>query len=239
MPPRRKLYKGRRRAGMGKKRYQRVGKWISARVPRVHRIKETYEYQFGSAYKSNPLVAPANTINTGTIAVRAANLANWVSFASVFDLYKITGFKVRFVPRWNASEAQASGDGNSSLPLLHIAPNRDPYVNDPTGVGDILNDDYCKTIPLSKPVSFYLKSPKPAMLTKPATEGDPISLVPIQFNTGNRNQPWLTTGGSNQFVDQSVIDHFGFRWVLDNTHCQAAMSVDTYITLYITLKEQD
>lgn len=234
MPYKRRYAK--KRPAYRKKRYVRRGRWVSSKVPKVHRVKEMYNYA-KNPYLGQSVAAPALSMSKGIITGRLADLSNFASFQGIFDLYKITGMKVKMIPRWNSAEAGAIG---SRLPTLYIAPNRDPYVTAPLSIDDILNDDMVKVIPLRGPLNFYLRSPKAALLTQPAEEGDPVQLMPLQFNVGNKYQPWLTTGGvGHQIADQSVFDHFGYRWLLDNTQNSVDITVDTYITLYISFKEQD
>jgi len=154
----------------------------------------------------------------------------------MFDLYKITGVKIKVVPRYvNADVLQNNAIPSGALPLLHIAPNRDPYVPAATSVADLLNDDGCKTLLLNRPYTFWLKNPKPDILTG----GENQLPIPIQFNSSSKAlQPWLTTGGNGQLIDQSGVPHYGFRTIVDN---QASVPVEAqvFVTLYFCGKEQD
>lgn len=177
---------------------------------------------------------PANSTVTGIQTYKLNDLTNYPAFANLFDLYKLKGVKLTMIPKWNSSDVgngvpNAAGQGGS-LPMLYIAPNRDPYVPAPTTVNDLLNDDGSKIVRLERPVSFYLKSPKPELLT-----GDQIA-IPLQMNAGK--DFWLTTGGNAQFIDQSSVKHYGHRWVIQS---QAPLEtvVDVYVKYYFIMKEQD
>lgn len=230
MPPiRRKLRKTR---PYRKRRYGMRGKWAVARAPKVHTFKECFPYPAA-------LAVGASTVGSGKISVSLSQLVNQASFSAMFDLYRITGMKIKIVPRWNtasvleqigaASYATVSG----ALPILHIAPNRDPYTPAPTTLGDILNDDGVRTFRMDKPVSLYLKSPKPDVKTSDGTTS-----LPMQFGTSRKFQPWLSTGGNGQTIDQSGVQHYGYRWLIDN---QSGCPLDTqvFVTLYFQCKEQD
>lgn len=195
----------------------------------VHKFKET------CLYSGTPISAPANSTTVGLMAFSLNMLANATSFKSLFDLYKITGVKVRIVPRWNTSDPLASQNGIAGLPMLYIAENRDPYVGAPANVVDVLNDDGVKIIRLDKPVTMFLKNPKAEIF-----DGSGNTL-PFQFNSSKSYlQPWLTTGGNAQAIDQSNLNHFGYRWVLDNSlNSATTTTLDTFITLYFSMKEQD
>lgn len=193
--------------------------------PLVHRFKEWYD--------GGGITVGAATSQGFVLSTQIASLVNWSGYKGLFDLYKITGMKFTLIPSHNVSDFSA-GTG-SGTPMLYIAPNRDPYVPSPTSVGDILNDDGVKIIRFTKPVSFYLKNPKPDIL-----DGDSKS-IPWQFNSSNTAlQPWLTTGGNLQTVTQEFIKHYGFRYFVDNTiNTAQPFTFTTYVKLYFSMKEQD
>lgn len=175
---------------------------------------------------------PAGTTVYGTQTFKLSDLLNSGSFTSLFDMYKLTGVKCMWNGLVNTSEASV---GNAigqagSLPMLYVAPNRDPYVPAPVSVADILNDDGCKIIRLTKPFSKYIDRPKPDL------RDEANQRLPFQFNV--RDQPWLTTGGNNQLIDQSTVEHYGFRYAITN-NSSLQMVVQVYATYYFQMKEQD
>lgn len=222
----------------GRKRKLRVGpRWRSVRsrmmaasrrrggAPLVHRFKEWYD--------GGQLTVGALTSQGYVLSTQIASLLNWTQYKGLFDLYKITGMKFTLVPTHNVSDF-SSGVG-SGTPMLYIAPNRDPYTPSPTSVADILNDDGVKIIRFVKPVSLYLKNPKPDV-----QDADGKS-VPWQLNSSSTAlQPWLTTGGNTQSITQEFTKHFGFRYFVDNTiNTAQPFMFQTYVKLYFSLKEQD
>lgn len=233
------LYRGKRRkVYVNTKLNQRLGAQSRFRArlarargaPSVYKFKEPYIGQITAA----PLIGTPGVI-TGSVS----NLSNWSSYRQLFDLYRIVGMKVTFVPRWNVAQPSlqdlSSGTAGvyqpGGLPVLYIAPNRDGQVPAPTGLADIINDDGVKVRRLDKKCSFYISSPKALI------EDGNSTLVPFLFN--NKMQPWLSTGGSGQAIDQSGLKHFGFRYLIDNLACANSISVDTYTTLYFQMKERD
>lgn len=203
-------------------------------APSVYKFKEPY---FGSSTVIN--VGP-NNLGSGIIVGQLSQLANFASYKNLFDLYRITGMKVTFLPTANVAstsvqDINAPGGGwviPGQLPYLHIAPNRDPLIPAPVNVTDILNDDGVKTVRLDRKRSFYIKYPKADVLMPDGT-----THLPLIF--ANKIQPWLQTGGNSASVDQSALKHYGFRWVIDNTYNNNTYAVDTHITLYFQLKERD
>jgi len=194
-------------------------------APGVHRFKETCELVSWSA--------AAGTNTYGVQSFQAQNLFNWATYRNMFDMYKITGVKLTIIPQFNTASVSEGtiGPNINLLPLLYIAPNRSPWSVAPTSIQDILNDDGIKMVRLDKKVSFFLKNPAPQILDGAGTG------VPIQTNGLHRL--WLTTGGNGQTVDQSQVNHFGYRYVLQNQFNTNGLSVQIFATYYLKLKEQD
>lgn len=190
----------------------------------VHRFKETCMLTAWSC--------AAASQSYGCQTYKLNDIFNSAQFKNLFDLYKITGVKLRIVPRFNqASVAESTvGPNLNELPMLYIAPNRSAWSTAPTSIPDILNDDGCKVIRLEKPVTFYLNSPSPRIVDGAGTG------VPIQFN--NSIRPWLTTGGNAQDADQSGVGYYSHRWAISNQNTNGVY-VDVYATYYMTFKEQD
>lgn len=208
-------------------------KRIRPAIPVVHKFKEMVEWNPG-APGTRGLQCAANATNSGLMAFKLTDLTNFTAFQTMFDLYKITGVKINIVPNWSSGDALAAQTAVAGFPMLYIAENRDPYVPAPVNAGDILNDDGCKVVRLNKPYKFFLRNPKAEIL-----DAQGVSL-PFQFNSSKAAlQPWLTTGGNLQAINQSALNHFGYRWYIDNSACQSYISVQVFATLYFSCKEQD
>lgn len=235
MPFKPRRYAKKRRYAGAKRRMMRprIGPSQSFNLPRlgsVHRFKECVQI--------SSISASGTSTGAGVMPFQINNLTNWPALQSLFDLYKLTGVKVKIIPRFNVSspdQVGISGSQGGQLPLLYIAPNHDPYIPAPGSVGDILNDDGVKVIRMTKPVMLYLKNPKPDIRTPGS--GD---VVPFQFNSSSKKfQPWLCTGGNTSSVDQSTVKHYGYRWYIDNTGGPQNVVFDCFATYYFTMKEQD
>lgn len=223
---------------MAKRRILRGSRWAEGRrrrfVTKLRRVKGfTQVHGFKEWYDGGVSTIGAATAQGYVLTTQIASLNNFSSLQGLFDLYKITGMKVTFVPSHNVSDFSA-GNG-SGIPMLYVAPNRDPYVPAPVSVADILNDDGVKIIRFTKPVSFYLPNPKADI-----KDSDGKS-IPMQFNSSSKAlQPWLTTGGNSQTVDQSGVKHFGYRYYVDNSPNTAQpFNWNIYVKLYASFKEQD
>lgn len=206
------------------------------RVKNVHHFKESFRL-------SNILVN-ANSQNSGVLTCSLANLTNYGSFQKLYDLYKITGVKFKFLYRANSADTVGS-TASTGIPTLYTAPNRDPEVPAPTSIVDILNDDGIKIHRCDGLVGrggIYVKAPKPDMKSQVVDAGGfPIGKViqQWQLGVGASKQYWLCTGGNSQTLDQSDVKHYGLRWFLDNTFCVSEQIVEVYATLYFSMKEQD
>lgn len=182
-------------------------------------------------------VAP-NAQSTGVIAINLNNLFNSTSYKNLFDLYKINGVKFSFLFRHNSSETNQPATVGD-IPILYTAINRDPFVPAAASVADILNDDTCRIHrcdTLLGKGGIYVKCPKPDMSV--AIEG---GVVTQQWNYGvsKKFQPWLTTGGNGQALDQSGVNHYGLRWYLENLSSAQLQTVQVFATIYFSMKEQD
>lgn len=175
-------------------------------------------------------VVPGTTY--GTMTYQISQLINWNAYAGLFDLYKLKAVKLTMLTLANTSEVMLNNGvlQSGALPMLYLAPNRDPYVPAPLSIPDVINDDGCKIIRFSKPASFYLSNPKPNIVD---STGDQL---PFQFNVPT--QPWLTTGGNAQTIDQSAIKHYGHRYAITNSS-SVDLVVQVYAKFYFEMKEQD
>lgn len=222
---------GKRKMGRGKKMYRRRG---LRKAKSVHYFKEMF--------RTTDITVAGVSSTQGVLSCNIAQLTNQAQFRGLFDLYKITGIKWKFLYKYNSAE---SATPSAAIPTLYTAINRDPFVPAPTSTADILNDDTCRIHRcdgLLGKGGIYVKSPKPDMSALVTSGGVPTGgLVTQQWNlgVGSRNQYWLTTGGNGQALDQSQVNHYGLRYVLDNSGNSQAQVVEVYATLYFSMKEQD
>lgn len=199
-------------------------------APAVHRFKEMVQLP-------NWAVS-ANSTLSGVQPVRVSMLTNWSHFSGLFDLYKLNGVKYTFIYRSNTTEASSGNE----LPLLYVATNRDPFCPAPTNAADIINDDTCKVFRLGgyNKIDWYVKCPKPDM-TLTYSVGETNYTIPQNWQFGQKKafQPWLTTGGNAQVLDQSGTNHYGIRYYVENLGTGISQVVQVFATLYFSMKEQD
>lgn len=205
-------------------------------APVVHRFKEMTQLA--------AINIPHAATVSGVLSCNLNQLANVNQYKALFDLYKINGVKFTFLYRHNVSDA-GEPLGTGEIPVLYTAPNRDPFVPAPVGVSDILNDDGIKIHRMENlrgNGGIYIKCPKPDMTAIVLSGGTPTGgTVPTQWNYGESKkfQPWLTTGGNNQSLDQSDVNHFGLRYYIENLSNAQDQILQVFATLYFSMKEQD
>lgn len=224
----------RRRAGLRRKALRGKGVYRRpAALSGVHFFKETCSLP--------PLIGLPNGVGSGVLTFKFDDLTNNASFTNLFDLFKITGVKLKLIPQYNVSDPSQLGGGASdtALPMLYIAENRDPWVPSPTSVGDILNDDGCKIIRGGRIANMYLRNPKPKVVqTNP--DGSQQIEFPVQLNSSSKAlQFWIPTGGNGQVKDGTNWAHYGYRWYIDNTQNKNTTFYNVYATYYFSMKEQD
>lgn len=197
-------------------------------APSVYKFKESYV---------STVTALASSGVQGILTGQMSSLTNVGQYSGLFDLYRITGMKVTFLPYWNTGitslESNITGTNYvpGGIPVLYIAPNRDPQVPAPANLPDIINDDGVKMVRLDKKRSFFVKYPKPELFDAAA------QALPLLFN--NKVQPWLSTGGGGQAISQISNRHFGFRYWIDNGACPNSLPITVVTTLYFQMKERD
>lgn len=188
---------------------------VRRRVGRLRRLRRkvlgSKVHYFTEKCQLTDWAATATSIAYGVQTFKISDLFNFTSgYQQLFDLYKLNSVSLTIFPKFNVSAAEFQNPNAQAgaLPLMAVAPNRDPYVPAPTSWNDLLNDDGCKVYRMDKPVRITITRPKPNILD------DQGHQLPFQFNL--TQQPWLTTGGNTQTIDQSAIKHYGLRWAIWN-----------------------
>lgn len=224
-----------RRPRRGRKMIRKRNYIRRGRISLVKRYKETY-------LKPQTLVTPGTTLG-GRISCALNELGNVNGFNILYDLFKVTGMKIKLIPKIN-SNTNFSQDGvqlQNNLPMLYIAPNRNPLTPNPTSASDVLNDDQCRAIRFDKPVTLYLANPKPDQILYASADGSSVGRVVGQLNaSSSKYQSWYPTAGNNSIQTQYTgMFWYGFRYWVDNGGSSTTLAFDTIVTEYVMFKEQD
>lgn len=196
---------------------------------KVYKFSEPYELSYGA-----DINVAASSQGGGILTFSLNNLLNVTSYQALFDLYKIDKVTVKILPLGNMAPTGyvGSASGASAIPQLFIAPNRDFYVPVPASESDILNDDGCRVINLTRPVTLTLWRPRPKVLDANGATID-YGLMP------NRIGQWLTTGGNAQTINQVRTEYYGFRWWINNLQSGGPVIPKVIYTLHFSMKERD
>lgn len=101
-----------------------------------------------------PLIAGLNNTSSigGSINLQAQMLENILDFDTLYDKYKVSGYKVTILPQQN----MAVSSSNTVLPTITYAFDQDDS-NVPVSQAQLLQYGNAKVRRLDKPVSFYIK----------------------------------------------------------------------------------
>lgn len=227
---------GRSRLAAARRRRQAIGR----RRKFVRKVLGSKVHKFNEMCQITSIGAGGAATAAGRISFKFTDLTNAANYVQLFDLYKLTGVKLKLVPRYNVAQVGANGGGAvDQLPMLYIAPNHDQFVPPPASIADVLNDDGVKVIRGGQVINLWIKNPK-VDLRAYSQDGLTNFFVPLQFNSSSKAlQPWLLTGGNGQLQNQSGLDHYGFRWFVDNSASADGVKWEVYATYYFSMKEQD
>lgn len=219
-----------KKASAARKMLRRTYRLRIGKYPNIHRFKEMCQLNDIGA-------AAGSTTGQGTLTFKLSDLTNIASLRNLFDMYKITYVKVKLIPQFTEVPTQGSTVASQFLPTIAIAPNRDPYIGDPTSMADILNDDGCRVYQGNRQINIKIKMPKPSLSTY-NEDGSVKDLIPVQGSL--LTNFWLSTGGNAAKIDQENVPHYGFRYYVDNTNASGnSVLFKVYATYYCSFKEQD
>lgn len=230
-----KRYRGRRIALRLKKRA--MLRRFARRVAKGAGINPYSVYNFKETCQLPDLTVQAKGTSAfgvgGILQFKLTDLFNSSSYANLFDMYRITGVKLKIVPRYNVSIPSGPTYDQAGLPMIYYEINHDPAVPAPTSIADVLNADGIKIKRLDKPFKIYIKNPTPNITDLSGNS------LPFYFNI-SKNNLWLTTGGNGQPINQSSILHYGLRYWLDNSmNLATQINFNVFATYYFSMKERD
>lgn len=191
-----------------------------SKIGKIHRFKRTF---FNSLQvDSTGLVSFFNFANANTTPSSAGahllnNLPQFTEFTTLFDQYKITGVKAKFIFTRNNADLGTAYE----LPQLIT-------VNDfDDGNTLTVRDDYCqyesfKVTRLDKPVTIFYKPKVATAIFNGAFTGY------AQAGTA----PWID-------VATPGAQYYGLKWAVDCTDAAAVHlgTLDVYFTYYLAFRD--
>lgn len=200
-----------RQARRPRKPRARKGRWNGPR--RQVQNKQPVHYFKRSYYVANGLTAfGANSFNA--IAVGLNSVPNHAEFTALYDQYKITGVKIKFLPRGNSSDVSTQNNISSLFTAIDLD---DSQV--PTSVDQLLQYQNMKMVRTTQSLVRYWK-PK-------------FNVGTLSTLAGGLSGKMNTTGWID-VTDDSVL-HYGCKTALTALAGQNVI-YDLIVTLYLAFK---
>lgn len=216
---------------------RRIAKSLRKRFYRMPKKTNYGFYKFKEVCdltsKANVAAGPGLGVG-GVFNFQLLDLFNLVPYSNLFDMFKITGVKLKFIFGINSGQVIPGSVANQTgLPILTVSHNHDPNIGAPTSLNDILNDDSVKNYRTDRVFNVYIKNPTPQIVDVSG------NVIPIYQNISKQNF-WLCTNGNGSSIDQTTVKHYGLRWWLDNSfNSTTSVSCKVYATYYFSMKERD
>jgi hypothetical protein len=138
------------------------------------------------------------------------DITNYTEFTALFDSYKITGVKIRFIPRQTSQDSLVTAPGQ----FIYVPDYDDDTI--PTATTEILERQSHRVIQVpGGPFSIFIR-PK-------ATVNSGAISSALQYNG------WIKTGATG-----ATIPYYGLKWawLLSNS----TQNLDVYMTYYLKFK---
>lgn len=213
-----------------RKVYRRSAKYRRYRKRSVRRYKKgmyrykpmyrimTYPYKLTVNYVSITMGA-LGALNYGAIAPRLFDIPQHAEYTAMYDQYKITGLKFKFIPLQNTAnvariDAANNSYPNTQLPYLYVVIDNDDN-NNITTINDMLQYQNVKYVPCYKKMNRYIV---------PTTLGRVFETAVGDGYTTKRRQ-WLD-------CDDTDIPHYGIKWLLSSATPTGAANPFAGATMY-------
>jgi len=187
------------------------GRW--ANRARQVQNKQPVHYFKRSVYIQSAVVA-AGANNYFAAAYALNSIPNHAEFTALYDQYKITGVKVKYLPRGNSSDVNS---GNQLSSLFTVIDTDDSQV--PTSIDQLTQYQSVKMCRSSQSLTRYWK-PK-------------FNLAAVNTILGGTVGKMNTTGWID--VTDDTVQHFGMKGAL-TSFAGNTVVYDMIVTLYLAFK---
>jgi len=227
------MYPRSRRVLRTKRRLRRPGTFkrrVQRRIPlssqkKIYSFRRTCElkpwYYFEGAWSKSGTnqisTSNALTLNTGIFKFRLEDLPGYNDFLNLYENFKITGVKIRFMPIIGTESSNPSGTESIMAPLAMCIDRgaNDNIAANPTFISLLENQDV-KLRSSNKPFSIYIAYPK---AHGPADGVGQTTLL----------SPWLDSE-----VNGQIVDHHGLKFCFQEVvPAERAIYYRVYATYYI------
>lgn len=203
----------RTRSGKMKRAYRR-----RARVRRSLVRSNNQVYHFKRTFRMSQITFLVGTTLMYGQEFKFTDMPNSSEFSNLFDLYKINGIKISFVPTATSADANPNATQIFMPNLLSVIDQTDSSA--PSGINELMQYPNLKRTKLTTTHTRYFR-PKVAQ-----------DIVGQSATTGymSRSWPWTSFG-----ID---VTGFGIKWGLDQVFNvgSGGIGVDRYVTFYFSCK---
>lgn len=153
----------------------------------------------------------------GTFKIMFQNIPQYVHYGQLYRQYRINWFKVTLIPDWNSFDVKNTTE-TINAPRLVFAVDDTGTAPNPVNEADVLEDNGCKIVQLTKPVSMSCR---------------PVGQVGYSASTGG----FVTSSKKFQWFDvtRTDIPHTGIRYWISNGGTPIAFR--PYIKVSFSLKD--
>lgn len=195
-------------------------------------------HKFTECIQGPDLVCGAATQAFGLMTWSLATLTHYSSYQQLFDLMKLDSVTVKLVPTVNVADVNGTATP-LGLANLYIAPNRDPNVDAPVSVFDVMNDDGVQILRLDRPFEFTVSKPKPFLTARNPATGLDVGVIPWVPSGDVWLNNTLGPGAGGSGLINSNAPYYGARWAIENAGSVGSVQVRAYYTFHFSCKEQD
>lgn len=156
--------------------------------------------------------------STGIFKFRLADLPGYNDFLSLYEQYKITGVKLRFIPRIGSESTAPASSATIMSPLAYcIDRGANDQVGGPVTFSSLMEHQDVKVISSLRPFSIWIGQ------VASHTSADAQTQVAYQ-------RSWLDTEVSNSFI----VDHHGLKFAFAETSsAERQVSFSVFATYYV------
>lgn len=180
-------------------------------------------YQMKHMVQYSDITAAANSTSVGFVGFNASEIPNWADFSAIWEQYRITGIKVRFIPRTTVSALSYDGTTAETERVTEICSVLDftedflPTATPPTYAQQI-NYGNVKITHGNREHHRFLKPSVlvPSYITATTTANCP------------RRKVWIDT-------EEDTVPHLGMAYGINSTS-GFSTTLGVYVTYWVQFK---
>jgi len=204
------VYRRRYRKGKGRKGRKRGYKKYPMYRKMTYMTNHIHKYK--RSFEAASLVVPANGIAQSVYSVSLSNIPSPTDFTNLYDMYRISGVLIKFVPVYDAALSSAI----NKFSLFTVID-----YNDLNTITQVQAEEY-QNVRQTYSTKVHMRYFKPRIAI---TQQD----VSTTSFIASYKTPWISTLNTN-------IAHGFLKYVTDTNTGSAAFTFNVYVTLYLQFK---